>query len=607
MHMVSRPDGSSSPGNGEGVLRPLPVHVEGQPRRPGGFSTLSEGLDFAARGGTGFNFYAPRGRLEQVLSYADLRERALVTAGRLAAAGIARGDRVAIVAETGPDFMAAFFACQYAGVIPCPMPYPMHIGGRDAYVARIAAMMRAAHVRAALGPADLSGHLADAALAAGVSMVLTHDELRGLPEKAGAIAPFRPDEVAYIQYSSGSTSDPKGVLISQRAICANTRGILEHGMRMRIDDRAFSWLPLYHDMGLVGFCLSPVMGQVTVDYLATPAFARRPVLWLTLMSQNRNTVCYAPSFGYDLAARRVNGKAKELDLSAWRIAGIGGDMVRPEILQAFAEALAPAGFDPKAFLPSYGMAEMSLAISFAELEAPMKVDRVDRAQYKLAGRAVPSDNPDPQKTRVFVSCGRPLPGHELKVVDREGRPLGEREIGHIWVKGPSMMDGYYRNPEATAEVMREDGFMDTGDMGYLLDGEIVITGRAKDLILYHGRNIWPQDIEWAAEQVEPLRSGDVAAFALEGNGGHERVVVLAQCRLKDPEEMEDLRTRISAAVHRAVGVECDIVLVPPKSLPFTSSGKLSRSKARAMFLAGEIPPLRVSGHDGAELQAAVNA
>ncbi|HFB98042.1 MAG TPA: fatty acyl-AMP ligase, partial [Bryobacterales bacterium] len=275
--------------------------------------------------------------------------------------------------------------------------------------------------------------------------------------------------------------------------------------------------------------------------------------------------------------------------------------------QAFAEALEPAGFDPKAFLPSYGMAEMSLAISFAELEAPMKVDRVDRAQYKLAGRAVPSGNPDPQKTRVFVSCGRPLPGHELKVVDREGRTLGEREIGHIWVKGPSMMDGYYRNPEATAEVMREDGFMDTGDMGYLLDGEIVITGRAKDLILYHGRNIWPQDIEWAAEQVEPLRSGDVAAFALEGDGGHEKVIVLAQCRLKDPEEMEDLRTRISAAVHRAVGVECDIVLVPPKSLPFTSSGKLSRSKARAMFLAGEILPLQVPGNDGAELQAAVNA
>ncbi len=590
------------------ATRRTPRHDAGRKRRWGGFSTLAEGLDYAAKGGTGLNFHSPRGALAHVLPYGALRERALETAGRLRAAGARRGDRVGIVAETSPDFIVAFFACQYAGMLPCPMPYPMHIGGRDAYVERIAAMMRAAAVTLALAPEDLRGHVAEAAAMAGVPLMLSHGELASLPERRDAIAPFGPDDPAYIQYSSGSTSDPKGVLISQRAIGANTTGILRHGLKAREDDRAFSWLPLYHDMGLVGFCLAPVMGQVSVDYLATPAFARRPVLWLQLMSDNRSTVCYAPSFGYDLAARRVNGKAAELDLSGWRVAGIGGDMVRPEILAGFAGALRPAGFDPKAFLPSYGMAEMSLAISFADTDAPLKVDVVDQARYKLAHKAVAA-SPDagPERTRAFVVCGRPLPGHELRITDKSGRILGEREIGHVEVRGPSLMSGYYRDPEATQAVMRPDGFMDTGDMGYLLDGEIVITGRAKDLILYHGRNIWPQDIEWAAERVEPLRSGDVAAFALETGGGREKVVVLAQCRLSSADERRDLLARLSAAVHQAVGVECEIVLIPPRSLPFTSSGKLSRAKARAMFLAGEIIPLKVPEDGGTPAPLAVNA
>jgi fatty-acyl-CoA synthase len=557
----------------------------------GGFSTLVEGLEFAARTSSGFVFHTPRGAVEGFLSYAELRDRAEETAGRLAAAGLKRGDRVAIVAETAPSFMVAFFGCQYAGMLPCPMPYPMHIGGKAAYIERIAAMMRAADAAAALGPAELSDHLRQAAARAGVPLVLSHDELAALTPAAGAVRPFAPHEAAYIQYSSGSTSDPKGVLISQRAICANTTGILRHGLKVRPEDRAFSWLPLYHDMGLVGFCLAPMMGQVPVHYLATPAFARRPALWLKLMSEWRCTIAYAPSFGYELAARRINGQARELDLSAWRIAGIGGDMVRADVLTFFAERLAVAGFDPRAFLPSYGMAEMSLAISFHTPGEPLHVDTIDRAAARLSQQAVPVEAADSPRARTFVSCGRVLPGHELKVVDSEGKALPERHIGHIWVKGPSMMDGYYRNPEATAAVMRPDGFMDTGDMGYLLDGEIYITGRAKDLILYHGRNIWPQDIEWAAEQVSPLKSGDVAAFAVEDADGSERVVVLAECRLRDPEARADLRRRISAAVHQAAGIECDIVLVPPHSLPYTSSGKLARARARAMYLAGEIRPL----------------
>ncbi len=574
------------------ALRPAPTSNRRLPQRLGTFDTLAEGLDYAARGETGCSFYSPRGALEQVLTYAELRERALRTAHRLVNLGLTKGDRVAVVAETSPAFLEVFFACQYAGLVPCPVPYSMQIGGRQAFVERLAGMLRSAAVALAVTPDELRPHLQEAAaLARGDIQVLTHGELMALPAHGARLAPMGKTEAAYIQYSSGSTSAPKGVLISQRAITANVRGILQHGLKVRVGDRACSWLPLYHDMGLVGFCLSPMMGQVSVDYLATSAFARRPALWLKLMAENRATVSYAPSFGYDLAARRVTAEMAGLDLSAWRVAGIGGDMVRNDVLQAFARAFAANGFAPRAFLPSYGMAESTLAITFCDLDSPPRVDVVDRAHYKLSRRAVPATSGarlTPGRTRTFIACGRPIPGHTLEIRDDNGRVLGPREIGHIVVSGPSLMTGYFGNAEATAATMGCDGFMATGDMGYWLDGELVITGRAKDLILHNGRNIWPQDIEWAAEQVEPVRSGDAAAFAVEGPDDMDQVVVLVQCRLGEPEAMDALRRQIAARVHQVAGVECDVVLVPPKSLPFTSSGKLSRQAAKKGYLAGEI-------------------
>ena len=549
------------------------------------FATLAEGLDYAAQGVTGFNFYSARGALQDVLPYALLRRRALSTARKLLSLGFERGDRVAVVAETGPDFIVVFFACQYAGLVPCPMPYTMYIGGKDAYVERVAGMLRAARAGTVITPEDLLGHISEGADRAGAKRVLTFSDLQSLPEAATKLEPFRADEQAYIQYSSGSTSSPKGVLISQAAIAANTRGILRHGMRITQDDRAFSWLPLYHDMGLVGFCLAPMMGQCTVDFLATTSFARRPALWLKLMSDNQSTITYSPSFGYDLAARRINGDAPSLNLSRLRVAGIGGDMVRADVLQLFADTLGVAGFRSAAFLPSYGMAETTLAISFVDADAPFRVDAIDRHALKTESRAVPAKG---EAARSFVVCGKPMPDSVVEIRNDSGQPLGERRVGRIFVKSPSLMAGYYHNEDATSAAVGSDGFLDTGDMGYWLDGEIVITGRAKDLILHNGRNIWPQDIEWAAEHIEPLRAGDVAAFAVEGQDGDDDVVVLVQCRLQDDVLIESLRHAVSAAIHRSAGVECKIVMVPPKSLPFTSSGKLSRSAAKQKYLSGEI-------------------
>ena len=553
------------------------------------FDTLAGGLDYAAGGVTGFNFYSARGGLQHVLPYAQLRKLALATARKLLSLGLKRGDRVAVVAETGPEFMGVFFACQYAGLVPCPLPYTMYIGGKKAYIDRVAGMLKAAQACAVVASEELETYIREAAGAAGVSKVLTHAAVQAQPESAVKLRPFGADEIAYIQYSSGSTSDPKGVLITQKAIVANTRGILRHGLRVMPDDRAFSWLPLYHDMGLVGFCLAPMMGQVTVDYLATTAFARRPALWLKLMSENRSTICYSPSFGYDLAARRINGEAAGLDLSRLRAAGIGGDMVRADVLDQFTAALAVSGFDSRAFMPSYGMAETTLAVSFTDVGRPVRIDTIDRNAYKTSRRAIPAKGGEATgKVRSFVVCGRPLPDHEVVIRDGDGEQLGERQIGRLFVSGPSLMAGYYHNDEATGAVMDGDGWLDTGDMGYWLDGEIVITGRAKDLILHNGRNIWPQDIEWAAEQIEPLRSGDVAAFAVEGEDGDDDVVVLVHCRLADAAEMEELRRKVAGVVHHSAGVECSVVLIPPKSLPFTSSGKLSRAVAKQNYLTGEI-------------------
>ncbi len=577
-------------------LKKTPRWTSGMNQIAGEFSTLTDGLDYAAHGDTGLNFYAPRGALEHVLPYRDLRERARSTGRKLLRAGLRGGERVAIVAETGPDFVITFFACQYAGLIPCPVPYAMNMGGHDAYVLRIEGMLNAADASAVIGP-DLSKEaISEAAARTNTRMVLTHTSLQELDED-GELAPFNSDDVAYIQYSSGSTSAPKGVLISQKAATTNTRMILQHGLKVTTDDRAFSWLPLYHDMGLVGFLLSPMMAQTTVDYLATPAFARRPALWLKLMSDNRSTVCYAPSFGYDLASRRVSAAASDLDLSSWRIAGIGGDMVRPDVLHNFIERLGVAGFKSTAFNPSYGMAESTLAVTFAPLEDEIIIDVIDRAQMKETGKAHAASEIDkrnaPEKVRSFVACGLSMPDHEIVVRDDAGTILADREIGHVLIKGPSLMTGYYLNDNATNEIMGDDGFMDTGDMGYMLNGQIVLTGRAKDLILHNGRNIWPQDLEWAAEQLSDLKDGDVAAFGIEDEVGEEHVTVLVQCRFADPARREHVRHEVSMLVHRAAGVECNIVLVPTRSLPFTSSGKLSRAGAKEKFLSGEIAPLEM--------------
>jgi fatty-acyl-CoA synthase len=561
-------------------LTPTPTAPD-RPFRLGGFSTLIEALDFAAGGPTGVNLYGLRGELLAALSYAELRDRARALAGRFLAAGLKTHDRIGLVAETDVDFVTAFFACQYARLTPAPLPLPAPLGGRDAYVEQIGRMLGSAKAAAVFGPEALVPWLADAAKAAGTPLATT---IADLPAASAADLPTpAPEDPCYVQFSSGSTRNPTGVLCTHAALMANTLAIVRHGLKVVPQDRAFSWLPLYHDMGLVGFLMSPLAAQMTVDLMPTGAFVRRPLLWLDLMSKNRATISYSPTFGYELCARRGDGTREGLDLSAWRVAGCGGDMVRPGPLMAFAERYAAAGFSAKAYVASYGMAEATLALTMAPLGAGLQFDTIDVDVMEREGDATAGVG---ERTRPFVRCGPVLPAHELEVRDEMGALLPERRVGRIFVRGPSLMREYFGDAEASTRVLGEDGWLDTGDLGYLTGGEVVPTGRAKDLILLNGRNVWPQDLEWTAEsEVERLRSGDVAAFSVDGEAA-EQLVVLVQSRSSDPETRQALLLEVAAVLRARHGVEAQVELVGAHALPQTSSGKLSRSKARALFLSG---------------------
>lgn len=561
-------------------MTPTPTAPD-RPFRLDGFPTLTDALDFAAGGPTGVNVYGLRGELIAAIPYADLRDRARTMATQLLAAGLKPHDRVGLVADTDVDFVVAFFACQYARLTPAPLPLPAPLGGREAYVEQIGRMLTSARAAAVFGSESLLPWLREAAEAAGARIAMSVADLPAAPP-ADLPAPT-PEDPCYVQFSSGSTRNPTGVLCTHRALMANALAITKHGLKVVPEDRALSWLPLYHDMGLVGFVLSPLAAQMTVDLLPTGAFVRRPLLWLDLISKNRATISYSPSFGYDLCARRGDGAREGLHLSQWRIAGCGGDMVRPAPLLGFAERYASAGFSDKAFVASYGMAEATLALTMAPLDQGLRFDTVDVDRMERDGQVVAGEG---ARTRAFVRCGPVLPAHELEVRDETGAPVPERRVGQIFVRGPSLMKGYFGEAEASARVLGADGWLDTGDLGYLNDGEIVPTGRAKDLILLNGRNVWPQDLEWSAEsEVERLRSGDVAAFSIDQDAG-ETLVVLVQARSSDPAVRQALVEDVAAVLRARHGVEAKVELVGAHALPQTSSGKLSRSKARTLFLSG---------------------
>ena len=557
------------------------------PRRFSDFTTLGEALDYAAQGIRGLNFHDARATLTRAYSFADLRRDALANAHRFVAAGIAKGDRVALVAETSAEFAQLFFGVVLAGAWPVPLPLPTSFGGKSSYVDQLRVQLASSDPKMLIYPAEIAAMVGEAAAGADVEGIAWEDFLTRAAAET-SLPTATADEVCYLQYSSGSTRFPHGVAITHRALLSNLAAHA-HGVQIAEDDRCVSWLPWYHDMGLVGCFLSPIANQVSTDYLKTEDFARRPLSWLDLISRNPGTsLSYSPTFGYDICARRISSQTKaseRFDLSRWRVAGNGADMIRPDVMQAFVDAFADAGFQASAFLPSYGLAEATLAVSLMPVGEGIRVELVEETE--LSGMDSREDRP--QRYRAIVNCGKPVRDMEVEVREEDGTPLPDGAIGKLWCRGPSVMVGYFRDPDATQACL-VDGWLDTGDMGYMSGGYIFIVGRAKDMIIINGRNHWPQDIEWAVEQLPGFKAGDIAAFAITTPGGEETPAVLVQCRSSDEVERVRLRDEIRERVRSVTGMNCVVELIPPRTLPRTSSGKLSRAKARNLYLTGEIKP-----------------
>lgn len=572
-------------------LTPTPT-ADDLPRRFADFETVGEALDYAAQGNRGFNFHDARASLVRVYPFKELQIDAKAAARRLIGFGVKPGDRVALIADTEPQFCALFFGAICAGAWPVPLPLPTSFGGKDSYIDQIGVQLDSCDPAILLYPDEIE----ELAAAAGQSRkipVFGWDKFAENDIPDCELPQAKSSDIAYLQYSSGSTRFPHGVAVSHKALLHNV-GSHSYGMNVGEDDRCVSWLPFYHDMGLVGCFISMVCNQVSTDYLKTSDFARRPLSWLDLISRNKGTSCsFSPTFGYEICARRIGSQsnvAERFDLSRWRLAGNGADMIRPDVMQRFTDAFAPAKFDAKAFLPSYGLAEATLAVTIMPPGEGMEVELVEETELSGEKQA---DGSRPKRYRAIVNCGKPVRDTLLEIREEDGSILPEKTVGKVWMQSPSVMECYYRDQEAT-DACLIDGWLDTGDMGYLSDGYLYIVGRAKDMIIINGKNHWPQDIEWAVEQLPGFKAGDIAAFAITTPGGDETPAVLVQCRTSDEIERLRLRDEIREKVRAITGMNCVIELVPPRTLPRTSSGKLSRAKARNLYLSGDIQPYDIA-------------
>jgi len=555
------------------------------PLRRGNFANLAEALDYAAGGQTGFNFYDGRGRLYAVLPYQKLQKEARSLARRLLGLGPRRGARVALVADTHPDFMRYFFACQYAGLVPVPLPAPIQLGNRQDYAGQLRRLLHACKAEIAIASESYLPYLMKAAASLNLSFYGGTKAFIHLPEEEVQLNPSGSDELAYLQFTSGSTRFPRGVMISQETVMNNLSNLIGLVTRVRDKDRAVSWLPFYHDMGLVGMVLAPMASQISVDYLSPKHFGMRPGLWPKLMSQNKGTISFGSALGYQLCTQRLRPKdIKQLDLSAWRMAAVGSEPINSETMKRFAEALAPAGFSEGAFIVGYGMAECSLAISFSPPGRGLLVEHLDPELLSGQRQATAADNKSAYTPKNLVNCGQPIPGYEIQVRDGQGHLLPERHVGTLFVRGPSVMSGYFGDTQATAEVLAGDGWLNTGDLAYVADNNIFITGREKDLLMVKDRSVWPQDLETMAEQQSEVRTGDAAAISVPGEDGIDRIVLLLQSRNPEKTKHSGLMLRIQGLIRREMGIDCEIELVPRHTLPRTTSGKLARARARQEYL-----------------------
>jgi fatty-acyl-CoA synthase len=553
------------------------------------FRTLPEALSDAAASGEGYVFLA--GAHEVRRSYADIQRTSLGIAARLRATGLEPGDLVAIVINDAEQFLTAFLGVSIAGMVPASLYPPTTTSELPAYLELTAGIVRSAQARAVITTAALAPCFDGlAATCPSLAQVLSRESLDDevdLAHGASGSARLRIDDLAFVQFTSGSTSSPKGVALTHKSLSANIDAISgPRGLDAREGDVAVSWLPLFHDMGLVGIALGALYSARRAIIMTPQAFVKRPAEWLRAMTRYRATISFAPNFAYDLCVRRIKDRDLDgLDLSAWRIAGCGAEPIHARTLAAFAEKFAPVGFRDTSFVASYGLAEHVVAATFAPLNRPPRVDQVDAADLHQRRVATPAGI-DQERTVEVVGCGRPIPGHRIRIVGEDGRDADEREVGHITLSGPSVMLGYYRDEPLTSQTIR-DGWLYTGDLGYIADGELFVCGRLKDIVIVNGRKYHPQDLEWAVDQLGGIRRGRVVAFGSTQADGRERVILVV--------EPSGTMTadRLTDAIRRRIGDLCglyvdDVVLVPSGTIGRTTSGKVQRAATKARFERGEL-------------------
>jgi fatty-acyl-CoA synthase len=538
----------------------------------------------------------------RTITFGNLYEQGSLVAAELRRRGLLAGQTVAIMLPTCAEFFYTFAGILLAGGIPVPIYPPFRADRIAEYATRQAAILRNAETQFLVTwrQAENLANLLKPRVPS-LREVLNAQKLASAPALAAANGvvrtPWQPvenlshqargEDIAFLQYTSGSTGDPKGVVLTHANLLANIHSIVA-GLEIRPDDVCVSWLPLYHDMGLIGAWFVPLFIGIPLVVMSPLAFLGRPERWLRAIQKHRATIAPAPNFAYELCVRKIADKDLEgLDLSSWRAATNGAEPVRSETLERFAKRFAPYGFNPKALMAVYGLAEASLAISVPRLGDGYKVDRIERAAFQSEGRAIPAGAAD-SAALEFVNAGRPLPSVEVRIVDAQGGTLAERREGQLWFRGPAATSGYYRNPEATRELMREGDWLDSGDLAYWGEGELYITGRAKDVIIKAGRNLYPHEIEEIAGGVKGVRTGCVVAFgAPDERTGTERLIVVAEIR--EPINAKQIESEISRTVAEAIGMPPDVVaLLRPQSIPKTSSGKLRRSDTRRLYLDGKL-------------------
>jgi acyl carrier protein len=562
------------------------VQAEGV-RPPAEARTLTEALEYhVERQPDRLTVHLYEEGAEHPLSYRALWHGSLAYAAQLADAGLAPGDTVAIMLPTSREYLFCFYGTLLAGGIPVPLYPPARLTTIEDHLTRHVGILKSAGtaLMVTVPEAKPIAWLLRAQVETLRAVLTTRD----LSQTVQGFTPVRatPGQIGFLQYTSGSTGQPKGVVLTHANLLANVRA-MGRGARATSEDVFVSWLPLYHDMGLIGGCFATMFLGFPVVLMSPLAFLSRPSQWLRAIHRHRGTISGGPNFAYELCLRRIPEHEMEgIDLASWRFAFNGAEPVSPETMNAFCGRFAGWGFRKQSMAPVYGLAECSVGLAFTPPGEPWRVDALDRERFAQSGEATPARRDDPAPLKV-VSCGEVLPAHDVRVVDAAGFELADRNEGLLQFRGPSATSGYYRNPEAS-KLLFAGEWLNTGDRAYLADGHIYVTGREKDIIIRGGRNISPYELEQAVGDIAGVRRGCVAVFgSLDTASGTERVVVLAETREPDAARHGEMRTRINELAIGLIGAPVDdIVLAPPHTVPKTSSGKIRRLAARQYYERG---------------------